>query len=691
MRLFLPVLMLAAASLLLTQPASGTAADAFETVVERQRALLLGKAVSASPETVRGWVDSLDAKGAWPDLNYHDAQPADWSPRYHLGRVETMCRYWAQPSSPLRGNPGLIAAAERALDYWIATRPQCPNWWHNQIGTPGFMRDIVVVLGSRLQGTRRAGALEVLHQFKVAGEGANLVWSAMLALSYGCLVKDDVLVTDCAARLAREVHVSRGEGIQADWSFHQHGKRLQAFHYGGAYLHDTARLAWTLAGTRWALPPEKVRILSDYVLGGPQWMARWNYTVPGTLDRSVSRADAMKIDALADSAALLAVADPARKTALEEVRARVERRAPPLRGFRAYPSSDFACYQRPDFSFFVKTISSRTFPTEVMNGENTQGWQLNGGDTYFLRNGDEYANLPPVWDWSLLPGVTGVAGLTQVDRQEFCGAVGDGESGCVAMAYQTAESKGNGRLQTRKAYFCHGDAVVCLVGGLSVHAGDLPARTALDQRRLRGPVVAGDRSALAHEVSPGETRLEAVRWLYHDGLVYVPTTPVDLVLKTGPATGAWRRVNSSGSKDAVTQEVFLPVLTHGANVDGASAGYAVFPCASATQAPGRAQTLGYRLLRNDAGCQAVWWADGTLMAAFYEPGEVHGGDKVLLAGVDQPCLLMSRPDGACVTSDPLHHGDTVRVSLTGRPELPTMLPPDGSTVSVTKKTPPRSP
>lgn len=671
-----PLLVLLATPLLAVLP-SAASADDFETILGRQRTLLLAKPPSVAPADIQQWTRQLDAQGAWPDIDYHDLARAEWTPRHHLERVVVMLKAVLQPLSPLHGDAPITTAANRALDYWLATRPHCVNWWHNEIGTPGYMRDVLLLLGGTLNGPRQTGALEVLHQFKVGGSGANLVWSAGLAFDYGCQTKDEGLVNQSAAQLTDEIHVSNGEGIQPDFSFHQHGARLQTFHYGASYASDCARLAWLLVGTRWALPADKVQVLVDYTLKGQQWMSRWNYTVPSTIDRAVSRPGSMHVDDLAANAALLAEVDPTRRAELDECRARVSGRAPALSGFRSYPRSDFACYQRPDFSFFIKTISARTLVSEMgMNGENLKGWHLNDGATFILRKGDEYEDLAPVWDWSLLPGVTGIEGFNKVDRQTFVGAVGDGESGCVAMDYQADEEGGNGQIKARKAYFCHGDAVVCLIGGLSAQAGKGPARTALDQCLLRGPVVVADQTGAPHTLSVGETHMTSVRWIYHDGLVYAPTTPADITMRIGPVTGRWCDISASGSSANVEKSVFLPVMVHGTTAESPSAGYTICPCPSPTQAPEQIVRAACRIIRNDTACQAVRWADGTLMAAFYQPGELRDVDPSPLV-VNQPCMILSHT-GHIYASDPTQRGLDVRVALPAAQSL--LLPTDGVSI-----------
>ena len=126
--------------------------------------------------------------------------------------------------------------------------------------------------------------------------------------------------------------------------------------------------------------------------------------------------------------------------------------------------------------------------------------------------------------------------------------------------------------------------------------------------------------------------------------------------------------------------MFLPVLTHGANVEDASAGYAILSCPTLAQAPDLARMPGYRLVRNDAGCQAVRWNDGTLMAVFHAPGELRDGVRTLLV-VDQPCLILSRP-GHLFASDPPQQGTQACIAVEGGPAMQASLPADGTSVEV---------
>ena len=100
------------------------------------------------------------------------------------------------------------------------------------------MRDIVVLLGPRLQGARRAGALAVYHQYGKArpGDGANTMWMAELALLYGAITRDADVVAQNSKLISDEIKITKGDGIQSDASYHQHSARLQPFPWHTACL-----------------------------------------------------------------------------------------------------------------------------------------------------------------------------------------------------------------------------------------------------------------------------------------------------------------------------------------------------------------------------------------------------------------------------------------------------------------------
>lgn len=650
----------------------------FQLVTSRYRELQLR---AAPPEAVRmsALAASLGADGRWPDIDYLDSQPSAWKAASHLERIKSLCRALVHPDSALRGDAQIEAAVMRGLDDWIAHRYKNPNWWHNDIGVPMMMRDIIILLGERLQGERRAGALQVLHQYGHIGPGggANLIWTSELALQYGALTEDAALVALNSKAIADEIHISSGDGIQSDWSYHQHKARLQTFHYGAAFASDTARLGWQLRGTPWAIPMEKLNLVADYQLQGSQWMVRGLATVPGTIDRAVSRPGALRADARG-TLRFLRDALPARARELDAFIARQDGKAPPLEGFRAFPRSDFAAFQRPSFSFFLKTISERTLPTESINRENLKGHLLHAGDHYILRDGAEYLSLPPVWDWELLPGVTSAQGAGEVVRKPFVGSVSDGASGATTMDYALGDKAGE-KLSARKLWACHGDAVVCLIADLRAPNAQAPVQTALDQCLLRGAVTVAGEDGVARELGAGRHEALKALWAQHAGLGYFPIG-APLSLRLGPQSGSWASINESSSAELVPQPVFLPILEHGARPSGQSSGFAIAACATAREAAMLATKPAWQVLANDAHAQAVRFDDGTVMAVFYQAGSIVEAGKTLLQA-DRPCLVL-RNRKQTWASDPAQKGGRLMLSASGGAPRAVELPADGVSVRV---------
>ena len=637
-----------------------------DTILLRYRRALSGANVLRSQEVAR-LVSGYDSVRQWSDIVYSDTARSFWSPLAHLDRIRTLALEWSDPQSGHFHDKAIWRVINGALDNWLEKRYHNSNWWHNEIGVPQLMRDILVVLRDTLSAARLSGALQVLGQYRLQqpGNGANLVWSADLGLHYGALTGNDSLIRVCADRLIGEVHITTGDGIQSDYSFHQHLARLQMYQYGAAYLEQNARLAWQLKGTPWAYPEDKIRLLTSFVLEGWQWMCRGVNTVPGTIDRSVSRIGALHSADLRGTIPYLCELDTPRAVALRALAARQDGGGQPLQGFRYYPRSDFSVYQDRQFGFFLKTMSDRTLPSESINSENLKGRWLNAGDAYMIGNGDEYFNLMPVWHWEHLPGVTGCASSAaggNLVRHAFAGSVSDGESGGTVMDYQLDSS-----LKARKFWACHGGAVVCLIGDLR---SDAAAYTTIDQCRWKGDIVAD-----GHVLAEGVDTLDAARWIQHAGKACIFLRPSKVVVRAGSSSGSWQSINASSTATQVTERIYMPVIMHSPGTD--SCGYVLTSCATPREARALARRSSWTVVRNGGDCQAVRFRDGLVVCAFYAKGSlVLDGRRTV--EVDQPCLLIVKKDAVYV-SDPSQKGRTVTVSLNGK-AYTVEVPADGTTV-----------
>ena len=652
-------------------PSSEAAAqNPVDTILNRAERFLRNMSLKDNDgEDVNKIVSSLQGNQQWSDIDYTHKDPSGWKVTTHLQRLRRMALTWTDPASSLYKDASLRNAIDAALGHWLEKRYQNPNWWHNAIGIPRLMQDIIVLLRHDLSPEQFKQAMEVLGQHKVGGTGANLVWSADLGLHYGALSGDVSMIKKCSDLISHEIRVTTKEGIQPDYSYHQHGPRLQTYHYGGAFLRENVKLAWELRGTPWAFSEEKTDILVNFVLEGWQWMSREIYTVPGTIDRAVSRKDALASADLRRVIPYLVQLKPEKSRALAALNARQEGSGTSLEGFKHYPYSDFSAYHHPGFSFFLKTISVRTRFSESINCENLKGRLLNSGDGYFVRDGLEYYNLMPVWNWEYLPGVTAFPqGVTK--QENFTGGVSAGESGFTVMQLR-AEHDAK-RLGVKKFWASHGDVVVCLMADFQRQ--EVNVYTALDQCRWRTDVLLNDPANIIKE---GVHHLKDVQWIHHGGFAYIPISSEDIELHLTSATGTWSSINQSGSDEIVTEKVFMPVLRHAPS--STSAGYFVASCKRPEEAGKLQANPPFKIIQNDEACQSVRFRDGTWMTAFFASGVVAANKKQTLSA-DRPCLVVLSK-GKLFASDPTHNGGDVSIRM-AKKVVTLALPADGSTVAV---------
>jgi chondroitin AC lyase len=635
-----------------TKSKAFTAQAQMDTILQRYKRWLLQTSASTISSSC---ISSYDSIKQWPDIDYKDAEPANWKTVEHLKRVRDLSRAWSDSSSAYYHDTTAWQVINSALGHWLQKRYQSVNWWHNKIGVPQYMRDILVLLRYQLPGETYANALQVMAQYGnwQTHTGANLVWSADIALHYGALTGNSQLIQTCSRMLVKELRIDTADGIQPDYSFHQHGDRLQMYQYGAAFLRDNLRLAWQLKGTSWYYPAVKIKLLTDFILNGWQWMARGIHAVPGTMDRSVSRPNALHAADIRTLTPFMCQLDTAHASEFKEIAERQNGGKEQLKGFRYFPYSDFAAYHTGSFSFFLKTISTRTLPAESINHENLKGKLLNSGDAYLVKNGNEYFNLMPVMDWEKLPGLTAFAGAEKILRKPFTGAVSDGNSGAAVMDFCLQGNDGSS-VTARKAWFCHNGQVVCLVAGLQKNNVPGKVYTSLDQCREQGAITKNQ------------------QWIHHAGIGYILLQPSVVLLQPASVTGSWKSINASAPGTPVAEKIFNPLMVH----SGLNEGYVLAACKTPEQTGALANDPPWTILRNDSLCQAVGWKNGVIFGAFYQKGSLQLTSGLKLT-VGKPCLVLIKGNSV-YASNPAFSAEELVIS-TGRKIYRMQLPADGST------------
>ncbi|QFZ16515.1 polysaccharide lyase family 8 super-sandwich domain-containing protein [Saccharothrix syringae] len=411
--------------------------------------------------------------GTWPDIDYTARDPHDFPQLEHLARV---------PALPPRDRL-------TALDAWRRLAPRSENWWYNEVGAPEMVGDALLGVADLLDDERRRAWGDWLRDAAgpVEMTGQNLVWAAAVQLRRGLLTGDDAVVRHEVARMCSVLEPTTGEGVQPDLSFHQHGPQLYSGGYGASLVASL---------TRWVhlFDAPARRAFADFLLDGQQWFAHgdtYDFTCMG---REVVRPDSHRVDSLRDAVTALA-RHGHRADELAACAARLSGGGEPLVGTRWFPRSDYLAHRRPGWSCTVRASSTRTVPTESLNGENTSGRHLGDGVTAFRVTGapDGYRDAIPRWDWARLPGTTTEQGRSLFPRPYLERGASDDVRGWADGAHGVATMRlaGTDRFADGwKTWFCFPDAVVALGAGITAPAAGR-VLTTVDQRVAAGPVAAG--------------------------------------------------------------------------------------------------------------------------------------------------------------------------------------------------------
>ena len=659
--LVFPVVILAQAAL--------AAADDLETLHSRLMAPLL---VAPDAGSVTELIDTMQADGTWTDIDYANKSRSAWPVPAHLSRLASIARAYRAPGL-LQGDGKVLAAAQKALDAWLRMDPQNPNWWWNQIGVPNSLLPILLLLDDELTEQQRAEGLKILRRAKIGMTGQNLVWVTEITAGRGVLEHDAELVAKAYERIGKEIRVDLSEGIQPDYSFHQHGPCLYNHGYGASFIVDCCRIAANLDGTSTAFPQEKINLLAHLVLDGTQWMTRGGATDFGAEGREITR-KGQSTSHLVSAASSLLKLKTGREEELRQLIARAsgKKDAPPLVGNRHFWRADMMTHHRPGFYASARMHSRRLANTDgPANREGLLSHHLADGCFVIIRTGKEYRDIFGVWDWQKIPGATVQlkSELTGSPRRmgttDFVGGVSAGMVGLAACDWQ------RGKLTAKKSWFFFDDCVVCLGAGITAES-EADVITTLNQCYLAGDVVLAD-SHGSSLLSQGKHESESAKWLWHDSVGYVFLKPADLHVENEAKSGSWHASNQRYPDQAESAELFTAWLDHGVSPNSDAYGYVVAPGIGREEIAEYAARLPVRVPANSAQLQAVVHdAVGLAGMAFYRPGqiEIRPGYAVR---VDKPCLLLARQLAHAVeftVANPENKGGQVQVTVLAGEGLP---------------------
>ncbi|RKD88290.1 polysaccharide lyase 8 family protein [Mangrovibacterium diazotrophicum] len=592
---------------------------------------LLVQEISAN--TLSAWLDEMDESGTWSDIDYSSLQRGEWPVADHLRRLQALAIAWQQPASKFYQEDEVRSNILLALDYWLEHDFICPNWWYPQIGVPQLLGPTVLLMEKELTAAQLDKAIEILSRAEIKLTGQNKVWLSGNVLLRALLQRDAETVAKAARAIQEELKVGDGEGIQPDWSFHQHGPQQQFGNYGSAYAVGMVYWMGILDGTPFHFTEDKVAILRNYLLEGIQWVIWKGQIDVSALGRQFF-VDYQKKRANEIMGCLEKFAKITGKAwSDEEI---------PM-GIRYFRNSDYLLKREEDYFFSLKMCSDRVAGAESCNSENISGYYMGDGATFLSQSPDEYLNIFPFWDWQKIPGVTAVQDTASLPiltyqgyflESDFVGGVSNGKRAVAAMDYKRDQ------VFAKKSWFVLEDQMVCLGAGIQSDR-EFEMTTGIEQTYLSGEVVVKNQNA--NMTVKDSVHLENPVWVLHKGAGYFFPQGGSIVLKAGEVHGNWHKVAWQYPSSVMDTSLLCMYFEHGVKPEQASYAYALVPGADVQKLTQMETAPSFRILQNTADAQVVQAADDSWFGA-----AVYSSENLKLPfglHVDQACLIMANSNG----------------------------------------------
>lgn len=604
---------------------------------------------------------TLTDDGQWPGIDYTSNIRGSWPTRDHLRNLSDITIAYQTKGSKYYHKNEVSKKVHLALNHWLENDFMNPNWWHPDIGTPKMIAPIMVLMEAELTEEQMEMGYVILERSKMGKTGQNKVWLAGNVL-FTSLLKKDIDTIDLASQAIREeLVVSMKEGVQPDWSYHQHGPQIQFGNYGLSYVNDMINWISILRNTAFQFDEKKVSILRDYVLHGQQWIIWKNQLDISACGRQLFiDSPELKAANLSSQFTRMETLDPEYADAFKKAN-----QYETLSGHKHFWRSDFQVWRNPDYYFSVKMCSERVIGAESCNSENIQGYYMGDGATFLYQSGEEYRNIFPFLDWKKIPGTTTMQDNDTLPvltargyriESNFVGGVSDGEIGVAALDYNR-----NG-LKARKSWFMFDGKIICLGAGISSDMG-LTVTTGVNQSYLKGEITL----KTGRQISDvkGKQTLKSPSWILHDNLGYVFPAGGNLVLQAEKNEGSWNWVARRYPDERMEADLFKLWVDHGKNPWNRSYEYILVPGADEEQLKNLEKNFPFKI-RNEKDIQAVLSKDKTLMGiVFYVAGKLDEDSGI---EVNKPCVIMLRknPEGILVSiADPTQLQKEIQITLKG--------------------------
>ena len=548
--------------------------------------------------------------GSFSNINYNDQALSSWDPLNHISRLLYVSKAYLSPNSIFYQKEEVSEFLHRGLNAWFRLKPVCKNWWYNEIGVPKTFGVLAILLENELSENEKIEAIKVLSNSGFRMTGQNKVWLAGNVLLKALLLNDEQLIKAARDSIASEIYQTTNEGIQPDFSFHQHGPQQQFGNYGLAFINSLSYYANIFEGTKLAFSNQQLNILRNYILEGENWIIWHGYMDVSACNRQLfKKAQVGKVLSLCVAINQMSQADSTHKNLYEEIIFRNMKPGilPELIGAKHFWRSDLSVFRSSTDYISVRSCSPRVKGTEFTNNENKKGHFISDGCTIFMRRGSEYSDIFPVWDWNRIPGVTApiVDSIKQNKTDDYHNpnpfVGGLTHNGCGITTFHLARNE----IDAKKSWFYLNGMLVCLGADIKTKNGK-EIITGVNQCFQKGNAVvsfAGVKTSITADTLFSSTSLNTI---WHDSIGYFFPKGCSTTLSLKTQTGNWHEIADPYSTKTVSEKIFKLWVNHGVNATKQNSyAYVVLPSVSQNDLIQFSKNPTTEILSNSSSVQAV--------------------------------------------------------------------------------------
>lgn len=586
-----------------------------DTVYATEQSIYLTDDIKHKTDGV-GFFKSITSEGNWSDIDYQSKSKSAWSPAMHLYRLMLVYRAYHK-----NNDPEYLNAVHKGLNFWIKNDFICVNWWHNQINIPYAYTSLMVLLDKDATGEELAFLNNVLlKRVKQRNPtGQNKIWQHDIEARIALINNDALMYKQAISNMQSLIEVTTKEGIQPDYSFHQHGPMLQFGNYGIHFV-NSLLFWWSVnSNTAFAFESEKQKMLFDYCSKGLRWTVFKGAMDITAIGRQLRPNYQSKRGAtLNDDFNLIKSTKGVNACdfGLDGFNPDY-----PLSGTKDFWRSDYMIYRKADtYMMSVKMHDPFVNKVESINTENLRGAFLNDGVCLIQRTGREYKNIEPLWNWTMLPGITCDTTLNPAqcfksnNISDFTGMVSNHNTGISAMKYNREGIK------AFKSYFFIDDMVVELGAGIeSAQIKNVTTTVNQCYSNHKKLFVSNDK-----------------QWCWHDSIAYFFPERQDIMTSVAPRKGDWKSINEEWGSQLAGDSVTSIIISHQKNDHYA---FIIKPNSSLKSTKELSKRLPVKILANTKTLQAIR-VGNCIMAVFYAPADLKENNGTVIR-VHKPCLAIS--------------------------------------------------